>query len=109
MRVAAVDLGASSVRVAARALTTELFRRQAADASVAAMVAEFRQRRDAVLAVVRAEPELEDADQLPADVPAVAKLCDSISTGSNPTDLRAGASVRGSERWTRCWTTSTAG
>jgi aspartate aminotransferase len=36
-----------------------LANREAAGASVTAMVAEFRRRRDAVLAVVRAEPELE--------------------------------------------------
>jgi aspartate aminotransferase len=49
------NAAAPSQHAALAALTD----REAADASVAAMVAEFRRRRDAVLAVVRAEPELD--------------------------------------------------
>ena len=49
------NAAAPSQHAALAALTN----REAADASVTAMVAEFRRRRDAVLAVVRAEPALE--------------------------------------------------
>ena len=49
------NAAAPSQHAALAALTN----REAADASVATMVAEFRRRRDAVLAVVRAEPALE--------------------------------------------------
>jgi aspartate aminotransferase len=49
------NAAAPSQHAALAALTN----REAAQASVTAMVAEFRRRRDAVLAVVRAEPELE--------------------------------------------------
>lgn len=49
------NAAAPSQHAALAALTS----REAAQASVTAMVAEFRRRRDAVLAVVRAEPELE--------------------------------------------------
>jgi aspartate aminotransferase len=49
------NAAAPSQHAALAALTN----RDAADASVTAMVAEFHRRRDTVLAVVRAEPELE--------------------------------------------------
>jgi aspartate aminotransferase len=49
------NAAAPSQHAALAALTN----REAADASVAVMVKEFRRRRDAVLAVVRSEPELE--------------------------------------------------
>ena len=49
------NAAAPSQHAALAALTN----REAADASVATMVTEFRRRRDAVLAVVRAEPALE--------------------------------------------------
>ena len=49
------NAAAPSQHAAVAALTN----REAADASIAAMVAEFRRRRDAVVAVVRTEPALE--------------------------------------------------
>jgi aspartate aminotransferase len=49
------NAAAPSQHAAVAALTN----REAADSSVAAMVGEFRRRRDAVVAVARAEPELE--------------------------------------------------
>jgi aspartate aminotransferase len=49
------NAAAPSQHAAVAALTN----REAADASVTAMVAEFRRRRDAVLAVLRAEPGLQ--------------------------------------------------